>query len=62
MDSIEQFKEEKGEKAFLYMLIGFLAGIVVGFIASPVKNGIAIGSYNGANNKFKNSNNGGNRA
>ena len=62
MDSIEKFKQEKGEKAFLYMLIGFLAGIIVGFIASPVKNGIAIGSYNGANNKFKNSNNGGNRA
>ena len=62
MDLIEQFKEEKGEMAFLYLLIGFLAGIVVGFIASPVKNGIAIGSYNGANNKFKNSNNGGNRA
>jgi hypothetical protein len=62
MESIEQFKEKNGEKAFLFILIGFLAGIIVGFIASPVKNGIAIGSYNGANNKFKNSNNGGNRA
>ena len=62
MESTAQFKENKGEKAFFYMLIGFLAGIIVGFIASPIKNGIAIGSYNGANNKFKNSNNGGNKA
>ena len=57
MEAIRKFKEENGEKAFLYVLIGFLAGVIVGLLLSPVKNGIAIGSYNGANNQFKNSNN-----
>ena len=57
MEYIKKFKEENGEKVFLYVVIAFLAGIIIGFIFSPIKKGIAVGSHNGSNNKFKNSNN-----
>ena len=57
MEKIKEFAEKHDEKTILYLLIGFLAGVVVGFLFSPIKRGITIGSYNGANNKFVDSNN-----
>ena len=53
---IEKIKGNKDSDFFHALLIGFLAGIAVGFIASPVKNGITIGSYNGCNNRISDSN------
>ncbi|MGN0677121.1 MAG: hypothetical protein ACI4K5_05190 [Ruminococcus sp.] len=53
---IEKVKENKKIDFFIALLIGFLAGIAVGLIVSPVKNGIAIGSYNGCNNRISDSN------
>lgn len=52
MKIIDKLEENSSNPAFLYLLLGFLAGIIVGFIASPVKKGIAIGSYNGCGNKM----------
>lgn len=49
-------KVNLSNSAFIALLIGFLAGIIIGLIASPVKNGIAIGSYNGCGNRISNSN------
>ena len=56
MDLIKKLDLENKEKVILYLIIGFLSGLIIGFIFSPIKNGIAIGSYNGANNKFVDSN------
>lgn len=49
---IKKVKENKSADFLNALLIGFLIGTAVGFIFSPVKNGIAIGSYNGCNNKI----------
>ncbi len=57
MEKFKEFAEKHDEKTILYLFIGFLAGVVVGFLFSPIKRGITIGSYNGANNKFVDSNN-----
>ncbi len=57
MEYIKKFKEENGEKVFLYVLVAFLAGVIIGFMFSPIKKGIAVGSHNGSNNKFVDSNN-----
>ncbi len=62
MDLIKKLDLENKEKIVLYLIIGFLSGLILGFIFSPIKNGIAIGSYNGANNKFVDSNNTANSA
>ena len=48
MDKIKDFSEKHEENTLLY---------IFGFIMSPIKNGVAIGSYNGAYNKFSDSNN-----
>ncbi len=44
------------DKTVLLCLMCFLAGLALGFIISPAKNGIAVGSYNGCNNKITDSN------
>ncbi len=44
------------DKTVLLCLMCFLAGLALGFIVSPAKNGIAVGSYNGCNNKVTDSN------
>ena len=48
MDKIKDFSEKHEENTLLY---------IFGFIMSPIKNGVAIGSYNGAYNKFSDSHN-----
>lgn len=53
---IEKIKANNKIDFFIALLIGFLVGTAVGFILSPVKNGIAIGSYNGCNNRISDSN------
>lgn len=56
MKIIDNIKKETNGSAFLNLLIGFLSGIIVGFVISPIKKGIAIGSYNGCGNKISDSN------
>ncbi len=53
---IEKVKENKGTDFFLALLMGFLAGMAVGVILSPIKNGISIGSYNGCYNRISDTN------
>ncbi len=43
-------------KTVLLCLVCFLAGLALGFVISPAKNGIVVGSYNGSNNKVTDSN------
>ncbi|MBQ2824502.1 MAG: hypothetical protein IJF18_07985 [Oscillospiraceae bacterium] len=43
---IEKIKEDKNTPIILAALIGFLAGLVLGFVLSPVKKGVTIGSNN----------------
>ncbi len=57
MSQIKSFIEEQEEKTLLYILTAFLAGLVIGMLLSPLKNGIAVGSYNGSYNEFTDSNN-----
>ena len=57
MKIIEKLKENYPAEVVLLTIVSFLAGVVVGLILSPLKNGIAIGSYNGSYNKFEDSNN-----
>lgn len=47
MKIAEKIKESYSIEAMLLAIASFLAGIIVGFIASSGKNGITIGSYNG---------------
>lgn len=44
------------DKTVLLCLLCFLAGLALGFIISPAKKGIIVGSYNGCNNKVIDSN------
>ena len=57
MDKIKDFSAKHEENTLPYIFAGFLLGLIFGFIMSPIKNGVAIGSYNGAYNKFSDSNN-----
>ena len=50
MNTITNFIEEKDNNTLLCVIAAFLAGLVVGFVISPVKKGINIGSCNGAYN------------
>lgn len=56
MKIIEKIKQNYSAEVMLLTISGFLAGVIVGIIISPVKNGIAIGSYNGSGNKISDSN------
>lgn len=38
------------DKKYVPLLISFLIGIMIGFMISPVKKGVAIFSYNGNHN------------
>ena len=57
MSHVRRFIEEQEQTTLLYILIGFLAGLAAGLLISPVKNGIAVGSYNGSYNELNDSNN-----
>ena len=56
MKIINKIKEDYSAKVLLLAILSFLAGVSVGFIISPVKKGIIIGSYNGCNNRITDSN------
>lgn len=50
-------KEENYSYETLFLCcICFIAGLTAGFLISPAKNGMIIGSYNGCNNKVVDSN------
>lgn len=57
MSNIRKFIEEQEEKTLLCIMVAFLTGLTLGLLISPLKNGIAVGSYNGSYNEFKDSNN-----
>ena len=59
-DCMNKFNEDvrsSNTAVWLFAFCSFLLGIVLGFLFSPVKNGIAVGSYNGSYNEFNDSNN-----
>lgn len=57
MKIIRNIKENYSAEVMLLTIASFLAGVVAAIIILPVKNGIAIGSYNGSYNNFDDSNN-----
>lgn len=57
MKIIDKIKENYSFEVVFLAIASFLAGVIIGILVSPVKNGIAIGSYNGSYNKFEDSNN-----
>ncbi|MCD8187861.1 MAG: hypothetical protein LUD57_04475 [Ruminococcus sp.] len=56
MKILDKMKESCSADAVLLVLVSFFIGLIAGFIISPVKNGIAIGSYNGCGNRITDSN------
>lgn len=56
MKLFDKIKENYSSDTLFLAFICFLAGAAFGFIASPVKNGIVIGSYNGYKNRITDSN------
>ncbi len=42
------------KETFLYAVIAFLIGVIVGFFIAPIKEGMAIGCENGNNNTMTN--------
>ncbi|MCC8136272.1 MAG: hypothetical protein LIO40_06350 [Ruminococcus sp.] len=56
MKILDKMKESCSADAVRLVLVSFFIGLIVGFIISPVKNGIAIGSYNGCGNRITDSN------
>ncbi|MCD7891977.1 MAG: hypothetical protein LUG26_09690 [Ruminococcus sp.] len=56
MKILDKMKESCSADAVLLALVSFFIGLIAGFIISPVKNGIAIGSYNGCGNRITDSN------
>lgn len=52
-----KIKEDYSTEVMLLTIIICLTGLIAGILVSPIKNGIAIGSYNGSYNKFEDSNN-----
>lgn len=53
MKIIEKIKENYSSDVLFLALICFWIGVAFGLLASPAKNGITIGSYNGSNNSVK---------
>ena len=43
---LEKLKNHENTPVYLALLIGFLAGTVLGFLISPIQKGITIGSHN----------------
>lgn len=56
MKIIHNIKENYSAEVMFLTIASFLAGVVAAIIILPVKNGIAIGSYNGCNNRITDSN------
>lgn len=54
MKLINNIKENYSSEIMFLSIACFLAGVVVGIFLAPVKNGFAICSYNGCNNKARN--------
>ena len=53
---INKIKENYSVETLFSCFLCFLIGLTIGFIISPAKKGIIIGSYNGCNNKVIDSN------
>lgn len=56
MKIINKIKEDYSAEVLFLAILSFLTGLVAGFLISPVKKGITIGSYNGCNNRITDSN------
>ncbi len=50
MNLIEKIKQDENSPIFLAFALGALLGIIIGFLASPIKKGVTIGSYNNIEN------------
>lgn len=46
MNLIDRIKQNKNSPVYLAFTLGILTGTIIGFLASPIKKGITIGSYN----------------
>lgn len=56
MKIIDKIKENYSVEELLFAFVCCITGIILGLLISPVKKGIAVGSYNGCNNKIIDSN------
>lgn len=56
MKVFEKIKDGYSAEAIILAAVIFLTVLTIGFVISPVKNGITIGSYNGCNNRVIDSN------
>ncbi|MDE6036354.1 MAG: hypothetical protein K2G36_10680 [Ruminococcus sp.] len=54
MKLTDKIKENYSSEVMLLSVVCFLAGVVTGILIAPVKNGIAIGAYNGCHNDVSN--------
>lgn len=50
MNLIEKIKQNENSPIYLAFTLGTLLGIIIGFLASPIKKGMTIGSYNNIEN------------
>lgn len=50
MNLIEKIKQNENAPIYLAFMLGILTGTIIGFLASPVKAGITIGSNNNIEN------------
>jgi hypothetical protein len=50
MNLIERIKQDENSPIYLAFALGALLGIIIGFLASPIKKGVTIGSYNNIEN------------
>ncbi len=50
MNLIEKIKQNENSPIYLAFTLGTLLGIIIGFLASPIKQGMTIGSYNNIEN------------
>ncbi|MBR4101516.1 MAG: hypothetical protein IKK51_06535 [Oscillospiraceae bacterium] len=50
MNLIEKIKQNENAPIYLAFTLGILTGTIIGFLASPVKAGITIGSNNNIEN------------
>ncbi|MBR6618245.1 MAG: hypothetical protein IKL00_10305 [Oscillospiraceae bacterium] len=50
MNLIEKIKKNENSPIYLAFTLGILTGTIIGFLASPVKAGITIGSNNNIEN------------
>lgn len=50
MNLIEKIKQNENSPIYLAFTLGALLGIIIGFLASPIKQGMTIGSNNNIEN------------